>query len=308
MFLKYRFLGYRKANLRFAVILCLFGFIAPVSADIIFEDDFQLGYIDKYPENRKGWVSHACEVGPQGSSLQNEISRDGNYALRSYLEKDNPSCPDKNFRTEIAGYKNQLLDYEKTYWIGFSLFIPNDWVIEQDQWSMEYIFQLHSNPSPTSPNRDSVLSLRISQSNMKLVTHYDNKKKYNNWVHSINDMKGKWTDFVFKIKPSQFVGSASLELWMNPDVNTQPVFSKTSMSLGSPGDIDLYVKLGLYKPELYKKATNIKSHTIYHDQLRIGDVNSSLAEVSPRGAVIVNSVPTKPFTATVTVIRPSTGL
>jgi hypothetical protein len=302
--LNYHSINCNKPKLSIAliiVIVSLFGFLSPVNAGILFKENFLLSYLDKFPENITGWATQTCEVGENGTSIQSYISRDGNYALKNYLAKDNPSCPDKNFRTEIASYKNQLLEYEKVYWIGFSIFIPNDWVVDQDALNMDYVFQLHSRPSPTSPKRDSILSLRISESIMKLVTQYDNVKIFDNWKYSINQMKGKWTDFVFKIKASQIAGQASLNLW----VNKKQVFSKLSMSIGSPEDIDLYMKFGIYKPALYKRVTNIKSHTIYHDQIRVGDAKSNLEEVSPRGKAIVGSLPTPipmkpaiPFTPT----------
>jgi len=307
MFLKYYRIFRNKDIVKFALTICccLFGFVTPVTADLILEENFQLGYLDKYPENSTGLVAHACEVGLNGVSVQPNISRDGNYALRSYLEKNNELCPNnpgpdkKGVRAEIATFKKPIT-YGQTYWLGFSIYISSDWVIENNEWGSDYVMQLKSRSS----ERDAILSLRISQSNWKLVTSYENNNTYTNWTgpkSSMLDNKGKWTDFVFKVKPSLTRGNASLTVWEN----SVKVFSKTNMSIGYPGDEDMYFKFGLYKPTMRTKYTNITSHTAYYDQIRIGNANSNLEEVSPRGtsSIVNKALPNKPFAPALLVQR-----
>ncbi|ADO73506.1 polysaccharide lyase [Stigmatella aurantiaca] len=262
----------RVASARRAVgLLLACGLTASAGAAELFKADYETGNFSQY-----GSVEgHSGEIWVQPS-----LARGGAYAQKVTVVQGERDVGGSAWRAETVKDNGLGGKAGQTLWYGFSYYIPADWVTDAS--TGEVIWQLHEFPDSCETWRSPYLGLYVQGGMVTLYRRYDSKPcTVGNTpegiaaVASTPLIKGQWVDVVIKAQFS-YTSSGRTQYWINGqlvgDQMGGNIYNDTR-----PG----YLKVGLYRWEW--KDTAIPSRTIYHDEVRVGDANSSYAEVAPRG-------------------------
>lgn len=192
-------------------------------------------------------------------------------------------------------------DIGKRHWFAFAIYLPADYVPDTYE---EMVWELHGRPDSSDGelSRNAPVALRIDGDHWvvsyikdsRYITYKagDAKKMYEE-SRRINIGKyetGKWTIFVIDTlmdyRPSGYV-----KIWKDGEL----VVNKTN-GIGFNDKKGPFVRMGLYKAiwDLSKSwggPTSVSSRTIYMDDFRVGDANTSYAEIAPN---CNGSTPPKP--------------
>lgn len=165
---------------------------------------------------------------------------------------------------------NGLLADKPVRWYAMSLRLPTAWKLGTVSGTLSRtLFQLHRGPS--GGGGSPIWAMRINSAETLLqFTHEDcNSDTTVEWSTGIDIMIEQWVDIVFRIKYSLDT-DGEVELW----INGQSVFSRTgAATFWCPDDVVGYNKIGIYH----------QTGILYVDEVRIGDENSTLLEMSPSG-------------------------
>lgn len=230
--------------------------------NIIFSDDFESGSLN-------GWDIHeaCCQ---HSHSIVTAPVRNGLYAYRSLLKKGDPLT-----KYNLAGRAEIQLDtfpQNSERWVGVSIYFPP----EGDK-SYTSIFQFPTKPGRgqkwTSPPCQ--LIMRDDQLSIKRYAKGTTGVGTENETWNLGAVtRGKWMDFVFRIKNSSG-GDGRFEAWLNGQQVVQ--YQGITMLTGARGN---FVKLGIYKGRGNQANTDTP---VYYDEFRIGDENATYQDVVPSG-------------------------
>lgn len=185
-------------------------------------------------------------------------------------------------RSELEMGKTKI---GETYWLGWSMYLPTDWVNSTE--SSDIVAQWPTYPTKRSfRNACGAVGSKMTISGDSLRFHFQHKgntadiqcDKYT--LGNINDMKGKWVDFVMHAK---WTGNTDgfLKLWMKVGNGTyvQKV-NYTGRTFWNDENRGPYFKMGLYKGNKDWKGPGAPRY-LYTDEYRLGNANSSFASVAP---------------------------
>jgi hypothetical protein len=189
---------------------------------------------------------------------------------------------------ERSEFEMKRTEIGKTYWYGWSMFIPSDWQGSDgghdivNQWatyptSKRFATACGANGSFLARGRggsgDGVDFLLQHAGDSAVIEC--NKFP----LAKVSQMKGKWVDFVMNAK---WTGNKDgfVKLWMKVGNGsyTQKVDYKGRTFWNDEG-AGPYFKMGLYKGDPNFKGP--APRTVYTDEYRLGDDKSSFEEVSP---------------------------
>ncbi len=208
--------------------------------------------------------------GPMGPKAVNSVDggkpvRSGKYAMESHLTRGDSlgltldtgiNNEDKfPYRAELIPRVKGLQDYHTEYWYGFSMYIPEGWVVDgifenYAQWRV-------GGDDPAAKKANPTLTFG-AVSNTSGLMRIVNRTEPNGGIKSlknipIDDLRGKWTDWVVRVKWSH--GSDGyLQIWQNGEQivddrgANSPDFGNGHAPLG---------RIGLYKAS-WKKPGIIK--------------------------------------------------
>ncbi|MFP2904248.1 polysaccharide lyase [Pyxidicoccus sp. 3LFB2] len=255
----------RLTGLTLAVGLC-----TSAGAAELFKADYETGTFSQW-----GSVEgHSNEIW-----VQSAIKLNGNYAQKVTVLQSEYNQGGSSWRAEAVVNNGLGGKAGQTRWYGFSYYIPNDWV--DDPTTSEVIWQLHEFPDACEDWRSPYLALYLTGNVIKLNRRYDSKPCSNGnipegsgTIASTPVIKGQWVDVVIKAQFS-YTSTGRVQYW----VNGQLVGDQTGGNIYNDTAAG-YLKVGLYRWEW--KDTTIASRTLYHDEVRVGDANSTYAEVAPR--------------------------
>jgi hypothetical protein len=173
----------------------------------------------------------------------------------------------------------------KEHWFAFAIYLPTDY--EPDFAAADLIWELHGRKDGKlgEEARNAPLSIRIQDTRWKITYKKDtrvvNDKNYEEEGNKFigNYTKGKWTTFVihtlWDYQPRGYV-----EIWKDGEL----VFTKTN-GIGFNDVIGPYIKIGLYKSKWgnasWSGPTDVSSRLVYIDDFRVGDANTTYAEIAP---------------------------
>jgi hypothetical protein len=289
------------------LVLCAVALGSPVSTaaernDILFESNFETGEIAHVDESVDGW--HVKAVLPDHATITSSVSRESDHAIRLFIERDldysviSSSGKDKP-RVDLLKYKLKF-DYETNYWVGWSVYIPSDWVDDlSTNWTT--IMQIKQ-PVPGSPI--------ISQSVKGGEWHFHNRRDENDvtWKEGgtgtktqlyqgpTKDDKGKWVDFVINFRLCVSAGcDGKIRIWKDGEqiVNVSGPNAFQLSENGGP-----YLVLDLYKSAWKRKESLVRTREIFFDAVRIGGPQSDYASVAPDGLGVGNVPPSRPLPPT----------
>ncbi|UXY14277.1 heparin lyase I family protein [Chitiniphilus purpureus] len=188
-------------------------------------------------------------------------------------------------RAELV--KNNVGANRKSYWYGFSVQVPTDWVNDS---SMDGIVQWHVTSDPGEISRSPSLALMVQGDKWMILKRWDDKA-----ISTSNDVKtmhqeviyqapinkGRWEDWVFEVKwdylPQAAGGVGYTRVWRN---------GQLVVSLDAPNSYNdqnqKYFKIGLYKWDWNNGvATQTNYRKLYIDDVRITQGNGVYADVAP---------------------------
>ncbi len=195
-------------------------------------------------------------------------------------------------RVEIAGKKTEI---GKTYWYGWSVFIPDRWNDSDpgsdllNQWATyptnnknfsqacrangSYLARGRGDSKEGGGNSIDFVLQRAGDSSTIECNKFP--------LATVSQLKGKWTDFVMNVK---WTGNKDgfLNLWMKigDDSYIQKINYQGPTFWNDEGT-GPYFKMGLYKGD--PNFEGPAPRTVYTDEYRLGDERSSFQEVAPPG-------------------------
>ncbi|MBN1672579.1 MAG: heparin lyase I family protein [Kiritimatiellae bacterium] len=208
-------------------------------------------------------------------------ARAGACYLRSYTQLSG-----NHYRSEvIPKVVRQYIGQE--YWVGISIYIPSAWYDDGLTLDSPLVFQFHHNSWSGVPDMELPLNIHIDpkESDAWRVKQAGPNGQGIVYVYEASYLpdKGKWTDWVFNLRFSP--GSDGfLKIWKDGTL----VLARTGSNYAAGHENHpANIQFGLYNWG-YRDTYNAGRHatssrTIYHDEFRVGDANSSYAEVAPGG-------------------------
>lgn len=237
---------------------------------------------------------------PVVAAAENGVTpRSGTRMMKTYL---NRLTSDTDYRTEAR--LDMYFDKGTEYWVGVSIYLPTPWdkTYGDSYYNNGIIFQLHDtafdDPGNTADSpwrimlpyvfdhRAEGLRSRNSYSSSANGGASDgNLVRFSDDTLWSGAIEGAWVDIVMHVKWSGATSKNDTDgfitVWVNGTIVTQ-VTGQNYMGELVDGP---YIKFGLYAAGWKtEKDLGVDSRTLYHDELRVGDANSSYEEVSPGGA------------------------
>jgi hypothetical protein len=212
------------------------------------------------------------EAGPLSIKRSREKVRNGNYSAKFILNKSDPESG-KSKRTELTDWNGRMTDPISERWYGLSMFLPTSYITDPCE---EIVFQWHGvnaldlngnsmkHPPIAMLTRNGCWELMVRGTKINLGAYE----------------KNAWTDWVLHIKFS-YLSDGQMQIWKNGKL----VLTRTNQPNSYNDLVGNYFKIGIYKygwKDGYPTTTT--SRSIFYDEIRIGNENSSYAEVVPRSS------------------------
>jgi hypothetical protein len=170
------------------------------------------------------------------------------------------------------------MQFNKDYWIGFSVYLPENWEVPN---RFETLANIHQTADKGEPSIVNPFGIYTGSGKWKIMSRGHNVPLREWTLNSIWEDVGKWTDWVIHYKPS-YGSQGILKVWKNGTLVATKSGPNTYKDAIGP-----YFKMGVYLGwkdrnccDNYKEAK-----VVYHDALRIASGSSaSYSDVAPRGS------------------------
>lgn len=275
------------------VLLILLG-ANPATSKILFYDDCENKWIVATE-----WNESNTTKGSNYATVSSEQARAGSHSYKLYVQPfDTNNVSATNSGLLLRGVnspvliKNFLFDQE--YWLGFSIYVPSSysWPSKynklpdgQGEWQLFWQFHGIQDPCDTpglNPNIGGFLDTGDSTPGYVVSIKGDNRECITkSYVRNTSQTtpaltKGAWHDIIMNVKFS-YSSSGFYRLWLNG----KQVVNDSGMNCYKQTKGPYFI-MGPYGH--MEKAT-----TLYYDEIRVGDQNSSYAEVAPKGSAMPSS-------------------
>jgi len=273
----------KLATLIFSAII--FVSAPSLRADLLFYDDCENQW------SLDDWKP-AGEDGKNSLTVSTEKARKGKSSYKFVLAPYGTSGTDTNVELILRAVKNKNgnsnFDYDKDYWMGFSLYIPSDFKAPIGSGSWGSIGQFHATPDScddlpqTQPFGIQLKSETEGgglQFNIASKDSYCGSSSYDRRLTVKTDdqlRKGQWNDIVAHFKFS-YAKDGVLQIWFNGKLILDDKGINAMNDAKGP-----YFKLGFY-------AHSEEYMIGYYDEFKVGDANSSYDEVAPSGTAVSGS-------------------
>ncbi len=263
------------------MILIVFILLTPgLKAQIIFQDGFESGKLDRNKWDVTWWTDHQLPDGIQPEIVTSPV-RAGKYAVKMRIEYQWNGVENYD-RTELQAKRNDTGSHisffdpnGKEYWIGFSCYFPEDWAKDSKE---ELIFQFHGNGGGRSPS----LALYIDGDEWYWYVRWQPDRNKPDETAGEKELwraryqKGVWVDWVLHAIWS-YHDDGYLEIYKNDTsvvVYKGPNCYNDELGIRGP-------QTGIYKWPWLHGPTDVTERVIYLDEFAVGGANSSYADVAP---------------------------
>ena len=252
-----------------ALIICLCHSTAVFGKTIV-SLDFENGNHDKWRVIGNNGVSIISAPSPICS---------GEFAAEFLLKANEPKA-----RTELVGGFGNL-EFGSEYWVGFAIYLSNDWKVDTSRASADTVWNIHGVPDKIlgESYRNAPFSLRVKGDswffrNAWCATKVCKENK--STALTIGKWKsGRWTEFVLHFKLS-YKTDGFIELWKDGESVVKLKGPNTYNDAKAP-----YMKFGIYKSawrhSTGAKASGFSSRRLYFDNVVLGDKYETYKSVSP---------------------------
>jgi hypothetical protein len=225
----------------------------------------------------RGRESDRSKGGPEHNTLSNIHSpvRAGKTAFRHWVNQ-------RGERSELAMSRTEI---GRSYWYGWSMLLPDDF---DHRGSDTIVMQLASWPTPRNgrfPHSANGPYLEIKPDG-RLIMHLQHKGEEKDMVcddfeivDDVSRLKGIWVDFIMHAK---WTGDQDgfLRLWLRAgESNYSQKVNYDGRTWWNDEDTGPYFKMGAYMGEPGWKGPG--SRTVFTDEYRLGDEESSFNDVDP---------------------------
>ncbi|NEU09989.1 hypothetical protein GZH53_16815 [Flavihumibacter sp. R14] len=221
------------------------------------------------------------EANPGALTRSSEVAKSGNYSAKFSISKKD-ALVSGSHRAEI---KTAHLPKEAERWYSLSVYLPSSYSNDPVP---ESIFQWHNVPNFKSGESwgkykfQNPWRLETNNGRLVFVHQYNtvasnpnspvNSKAYDLGEYKLNE----WMDFVIHFKATH-TAEGIFELWKN---------GTKMMTITGPGvyyndETGPYMKLGIYKWGWSGTGSRVNNRTLYIDDIKIGDENSSYNDIAP---------------------------
>lgn len=243
----------------------------PKQGPLIFVYDFESGTLE-------GWDLSWLHL-KSSARVVSRPARSGRRALEITLRRTDP-MRSKGKRSELA--VPYIFQIGKSYWYGFSVFLPGDW---KEDFEPEVVVQWfatrdrHLGERPRSPS----LALRVKKADWIITNRWDpspltvgntapKEKLYKGPYR-----KGVWTDWVFHVRWS-FKPDGLVQVYRNGTKVVEKRGPNTYNDVKGP-----IMKIGVYKSPWNdpKAPSAVSSRLLFFDEIRIGTERAGYRAVAP---------------------------
>jgi len=256
------------------------------SRNVIFSETFEAGSLNNW-RNNLDWKHKGKNVTKPGKEiccdhsvqLDDSVAREGRYAARFTLYKDDPLASN-NKRAEL---RLGAVPTKSEYWYGFSIYLPPGFVKDP---SYEIVTQWNARPDFDLGERwrSPQLALMIADGKWHVHRRWDHRRVTKNNKPAGREtidlgayQTGVWTDWVFHVKWS-YEDDGLVEVWKNGKL----VMRKTGPNTYND-EVGPFQKFGIYKTDWKHNPEKSKANVrvIYFDSIRMGDASANYADVAP---------------------------
>ncbi|MDJ0687944.1 MAG: heparin lyase I family protein [Xenococcaceae cyanobacterium MO_188.B32] len=267
------------------------------SADIIFTNTFDEG---RYDLIYRQYQNKQCSQNSDylNNSLFKFVTfpvRSGRLAMQHHIK----NCDE---RSEV-GIDHSFFEKDREYWIGWSYFIPKDFIkpvmgepdytlIQQMGYKAAYLDQ-QNGVALFECNRKSIADGKLKRTSGAPGSHMSISPRGDTFNYTITFYKGmdlegryifgcknfsiparlnEWEDFVMNVKPSSDSEQGFVKIWKNGKL-----YINERVPLLRPG----VNSMAAWKIGAYVGDPGHGERLLYTDELRVGNANSSFEAVSP---------------------------
>jgi hypothetical protein len=235
-----------------------------------------------------GWSVNEANAMPWGHGAVRSPTRECQQAARLELRRSDPLMG-RNHRTEIKIQNtrgngpvlapvgdNPIGTLGREVWLGLSVHVPADWVIEP-KYAPETIVQT------VQAGRSPAFEIQINGENFQTISRTGKGRKDDpSWVTTTTATtpvtRGAWTDFVVHAKWSAGPDGL-LQIWRD---GTQ-IVDRTGANAFSDWSPTPYLKLGIYKWSWKGDNSVVTARVLYFDAVRlVAGSTGSYKLVAPR--------------------------
>jgi hypothetical protein len=252
------------------------------------KSDLQFAGIFEGTEPFRPWSVNEADAAPPKPKYSTTVKRDCSGSARMELRKSDP-LEASSYRSELkvvrdtanGGVKvpsgtSAIGSYGSEVWMGWSIYVPGDFVFETASGEQETVIQAWSSCGRSPP-----WEVQIDKGTFEVISRTGSKGSLKTTVAGTRPItKGAWHDFVLHIK---WKGNDTgvLEMWMN---GTKFISRQNTPTIWSDCTSINFLKMGIYKWS-WKAPTSSKVSTrvLYFDAVRITDgQHGSYSVVAPR--------------------------
>lgn len=258
------------------VIFVLFFISNPAFSEILFYDD-----AEDYPSS--AWVKRLYN---NDFTVSSEQARAGSKSYKFGLYPY--GTPDKDMHVELVLAQKGVtpainnFEYNEEYWMGWSIYIPSDFVFPTYQGFGGLTGQWHNAPDAcdstwANPTGAFFFNSRAGGWKNVMIAEADkcSDKINDRYVdyHSPAFIKGGWNDIVVNFKFDYRVANKPFfKVWLNGVQYVNDSGINCWNDTRGPS-----FRMGIYaRADVYTK--------VYYDEIRVGDAKSSYNEVAPKGS------------------------
>lgn len=267
------------------------------SANLVWTNTFE---DEDYDNTYRQFQSHQCSSDSDyiDRSLYKFVTspvRAGRLAMQHHVR----NCDE---RSEI-GVPNGVLQADAEYWLGWSYFVPSNFlqpvpgepdrsIVQQMLYQASFIDQREGTTlfeCNSKSDRNRTLRTRGVPGSYMAIDPSGNTYNYTIAFYKGQDSAGRylfgcknfslpvkldrWSDFVMNVRPSSDPNRGFVRIWLDGTL-----YVDEQIALMRPG----VNAMGAWKIGLYVGDPGHGERLIYTDELRVGNADSSFAEVSPQ--------------------------
>jgi hypothetical protein len=247
-----------------------------------FESSFESGDISCRWCNPDGWRIADLSGQPDAMVVGKDFPvRDGNYSLRVQANYDDPWDPKP--RVELSSHAQSFFKKNTEYWLGLSIYLPDDGSYEFDSQYMEVLLQIHGlNDSCDASGMGPMGAIRPIDGRWRWDVRWDPEKCMDSTPagREVIDMgpqeRGRWTDFVARFVFSH-EDDGITQVWRDGVL----VVDRVGMPNHYNNTRGPHLKIGFYKAGWLNNDTDVSTRTIYFDAVRVYEGTEGYDIVNP---------------------------
>ncbi len=263
------------------VFALLFSSKKPAIGPTRFESSFESGDVRCRWCNPDGW--RIADLSGQSDAIvvgQDFPVRDGSYSLRIQANYDDPWDPKP--RVELSSHAQSFFKKNTEYWVGLSIFLPDDGSYEFDS-QMEILLQVHGlNDDCDAGGMGPMAAIRPKDGRWRWDVRWDpaecmGSTPAGQTMIDIGPQElGKWTDFVARFVFSHEDDGVT-QVWRDGVL----VVDRVGMPNHYNNARGPYLKIGFYKAGWLNNNTDVTTRTVYYDAVRVFEGADGFDFVNP---------------------------